>query len=242
MSARINDWCRPVFKRDTFDQTNIFAKCPRVKICRSNSLFTLEKCMNSVWGHIVHLSYTLAIWTDANRIYCSGNGRSAGGVVCVRGSSVRPWCDKPLCCPWASQAQIPCAGEINKPKVNKFSVNFVALLQIFTIQSSYKSDNNTVSILKAVRSMSLEPASAAPSIKPPVSQSSSNICYYFLKIFSICSFFLHQTTIQSPLNNLLWLFIIIFCDAFFMFDMFSVPHQASLHKLFISLFHNFPCF
>lgn len=44
----------------------------------------------------------------------SGNGRSAGGVVRVRGSSVRPRRDQPLCRPRAGQAQIPCTGEITK--------------------------------------------------------------------------------------------------------------------------------
>ena len=39
--------------------------------CNIQNLFSLEKCMNSVWGHMcILVNYTLAIWTDTNRIYC----------------------------------------------------------------------------------------------------------------------------------------------------------------------------
>ena len=103
---------------DTFDQTNTFAKMltsphlPEQQFAAfslsGRGMFVSGSSVDQKFG-----TYTVS-YLEIYNVLSSGNGRSAGGVVRVRGSSVRPRRDQPLRCPRASQAQVPCTGEIDK--------------------------------------------------------------------------------------------------------------------------------
>ena len=132
----------------------------------------------------------------------------------VRGSSVRPRRDQPLRCPRASQAQVPCTGEINKRTLFrqlKVKLTKLQMLSSHTISICFHFEGSAVDV-------------TGTSIRGTFYQATSQLTSTTFKAFSVFLSFT-KPPVDHPLASSLCLFRYVVCLSSLILSFFC--HQIS---------------